>query len=152
MSAPPSPSIDASRVIADLRELGRRTGGPEGARRVCWGEEWRAARELLRELLGELGLEPEVDEAGNAWAYLPGDEEPAVAVGSHLDSVPAGGWLDGALGVMAALGVLRAWTETDTSPPRSLVLALGWSESAPTSSCTSSRVPSSRRSASPRPR
>ena len=36
------PAIDAARVIADLRELDRRTGGPEGARRVCWGAEWRA--------------------------------------------------------------------------------------------------------------
>ena len=36
-------------------------------------------------------------------------DAPALAVGSHLDSVPDGGWLDGALGVMAALGVLRAW-------------------------------------------
>ena len=44
------------------------------------------------------------DEAGNVWAYLEGDAEPALAVGSHVDSVPDGGWLDGALGVMAALG------------------------------------------------
>ena len=35
------PAIDAARVIADLRELDRRTGGAEGARRLCWGPEWR---------------------------------------------------------------------------------------------------------------
>ena len=64
------PAIDAERVIADLRELQRRTGDDDGAQRLCWGEGWRRAREFLGELLGEIGLEPEVDEAGNLWAYL----------------------------------------------------------------------------------
>jgi N-carbamoyl-L-amino-acid hydrolase len=114
-------------VIADLRELDRRTGGPDGARRLCWGEEWRAARELLSELLAEIGLEGERDEAGNVWAMLEGEAEPALALGSHLDSVPGGGWLDGALGVMAALGVLRAWREAGRRPPRALAL-VDWAD------------------------
>ena len=116
--------IDAARVIADLRELDRRTGGPAGARRVCWGPVWSEAREFLRELLAEIGAEHGLDEAGNLWARLPGSdrEAPAVAVGSHLDSVPDGGWLDGALGVMAALGALRAWADAGEPPPRDLVL------------------------------
>jgi len=122
MSEPDGPRIDAARVIADLRELDRRTGGEGGARRVCWGEEWRQARELLGELLAEIEVEPERDEAGNVWAYLDGEAEPALALGSHLDSVPSGGWLDGALGVMGALGVLRAWAESDARPPRTLAL------------------------------
>jgi hydantoinase/carbamoylase family amidase len=101
--------MDARRAIADLRELDRLTGGPGGARRVCWTDEWRRAREFLRERLADIdGVQVEVDEAGNLWATLPGEVEEAVAVGSHLDSVPAGGWLDGALGVMAALEVLRS--------------------------------------------
>jgi hydantoinase/carbamoylase family amidase len=120
-------SIDAGRVIADLRELDRRTGGPEGARRVCWGTEWAQARSFLNELLAELDLTPEVDEAGNLWAYLEGEAEPALAVGSHLDSVPQGGWLDGALGVMAALGVLRSWAESGKRPPRTLAL-VDWAD------------------------
>jgi len=96
-------------VIADLRELNRVTGGADGARRVCWTPEWERARALLRERLGEIeGVAVEEDEAANLWATLPGDLPPAVAVGSHLDSVPHGGWLDGALGVMAGLEVLRS--------------------------------------------
>lgn len=118
------PPIDAPRVVSNLRELARRTGGRRGARRLCWGPEWRRAREHLCELLAELAIEPETDAAGNLWATLPGldGNAPALALGSHLDSVPAGGWLDGALGVHAALGVLRTWHTSGRTPPRSLVL------------------------------
>ncbi len=100
--------MDADRVLADLRELARLTGGPGGARRVCWTAEWQRARQLLRERLAELPVEVEVDEAGNLWAALAGAGDDFVIVGSHLDSVPAGGWLDGALGVFAAVEALRA--------------------------------------------
>ena len=122
-----SPAIDADRVIADLRELQRRTGDSDGAQRLCWSEGWRTARAFLGELLEEIGLAYEVDEAGNAWTYLVGDSEPALAVGSHLDSVPNGGWLDGALGVMGALGVLRAWAGAGEQPPRTLAL-VDWAD------------------------
>ncbi len=121
------PAIDAGRVIADLRELQRRTGDSGGAQRLCWGEGWRRARAFLAELLAELELEAEVDQAGNAWAYLPGEAQPALALGSHIDSVPNGGWLDGALGVMAALGVLRAWANAEGAPARSVAL-VDWAD------------------------
>ena len=124
------PELDASRVVADLRELDRRTGGPDGARRVAWGAEWRSARAFLAELLEEIGIEGERDEAGNIWAELGAADEadrPALALGSHLDSVPNGGWLDGALGVMAGVGVLRAWAGAGEPPPRPLVL-VDWAD------------------------
>jgi hydantoinase/carbamoylase family amidase len=122
-----APAIAADRVIADLRELARRTGDEAGAQRLCWGDGWRTARDFLGELLAEIGLEPEIDEAGNAWAYLTGEAEPALAVGSHVDSVPNGGWLDGALGVMGALGVLRAWAGGEARPPRTLAF-VDWAD------------------------
>ena len=100
--------IDADAVIADLRELARLTGGPDGARRVCWTDEWTRAREFLRSRLDEIGAVVSVDEACNLWAELPGEQDGFVIVGSHVDSVPAGGWLDGALGVFGAVGALRA--------------------------------------------
>jgi hydantoinase/carbamoylase family amidase len=121
------PAIDAARVIADLRELDRRTGGPDGARRLCWTETWRDARAFLLERLAEIGIEAERDAAGNLWAGIEGEREPALVVGSHVDSVPNGGWLDGALGVMAALGVLRAWGASGERPPRSLLL-VDWAD------------------------
>ena len=64
--------MDASRVIADLRELDRRTGGPGGARRLCWTDGWARARDFLDELLGELAVEVRTDSAGNRFAELPG--------------------------------------------------------------------------------
>jgi N-carbamoyl-L-amino-acid hydrolase len=99
--------MDADRVLDDLRELARLTGGPGGARRVCWTDEWVRARELLRSRLEPLPVEVSVDFAGNLWADLPGAQPGFVIVGSHVDSVPAGGWLDGALGVFAAVEALR---------------------------------------------
>jgi hydantoinase/carbamoylase family amidase len=99
--------MDADRVLADLRELASLTGGPGGARRVAWTDEWTKARDFLRSRLDELPVEVSMDQAGNIWADLPGEAEGFVIVGSHVDSVPAGGWLDGALGVFTALEALR---------------------------------------------
>jgi len=107
------------RVIADLRELAALTGGPEGARRVCWTPEWVAARDWLRGKLAQVyssdgaPAQVEVDPAGNLWATLRGRSADAVVVGSHIDSVPNGGWLDGALGITGALEVLRQYSGVD---------------------------------------
>jgi hydantoinase/carbamoylase family amidase len=123
------PAIDGPRVLAELGELEELTGGPNGADRVCWDEGWALARRWLTGKLAELGIEPEIDEAGNLWAYLEpgsgaGDRagRGALTLGSHLDSVPNGGRLDGALGVVAALGVLRAWAEAGLPDGRELAL------------------------------
>jgi hydantoinase/carbamoylase family amidase len=124
LSAGAFPEMDAAGVIAGLRELASLTADEGGAQRLCWSPTWQRARELLGTRLAAIGVEPEVDEAGNLWARLPGADggRPALALGSHLDSVPGGGWLDGALGVMAALGVLEAWAASGERPPRDLVL------------------------------
>jgi allantoate deiminase len=102
-------SLDPKRTVAELQELRELTGDENGAQRVAWTDTWIAAREWLRsELEGIDGVTVETDQAGNTWATLPGDGEGSVIVGGHLDSVPDGGWLDGALNVVAGLEVLRA--------------------------------------------
>ena len=108
--------MNADRVLDDLRELARLTGGPDGARRVCWTDEWTKARDLLRSRLDELPVEVSVDAAGNLWALMAGEEDGFVIVGSHTDSVPAGGWLDGALGIFCAVEALRSQAERGTPP------------------------------------
>jgi hydantoinase/carbamoylase family amidase len=108
--------VNADRVLEDLRELARLTGGPDGARRVCWTDEWQTARDFLRSRLDELPVDVTVDAAGNLWAGMESEGEGFVIVGSHVDSVPAGGWLDGALGVFTAVEALRSQAERGTPP------------------------------------
>jgi len=100
--------FDAARALADLRELTAATGDERGARRLAWSDGWQQAREWVRARLAELPCTLERDEAGSLWATLPGARPEAVVVGSHVDAVPAGGWLDGTLGVVAGLEVMRA--------------------------------------------
>jgi hydantoinase/carbamoylase family amidase len=108
--------VNADRVLEDLRELARLTGGPDGARRVCWTDEWVKAREFERSRLDELPVEVTIDAAGNLWADLPGEQDGFVIVGSHIDSVPNGGWLDGALGLFGALEAVRSQSENGKPP------------------------------------
>ena len=86
---------------------------------------WRDAREWFAGKVAELGLRIETDSAGNNWVTLPGASPKTVIVGSHLDSVPNGGWLDGCLGVMAALEALRM--HAGTTPPVTLKL-VDWAD------------------------
>ncbi|MBV9166867.1 MAG: hydantoinase/carbamoylase family amidase [Solirubrobacterales bacterium] len=95
----------AAGVISRLRELDAGSGG----RRVAWTDTWDDARAWFAGLAREVpGVEVNFDACGNMWARLRGDSERAVAVGSHLDCVPDGGWLDGVLGVLTGLGLLEA--------------------------------------------
>src|SRR4030081_1643593 len=114
------PRMNAQRVVADLRELAALTSTPDGAQRLAWGPVWREAREWFRTKITSLGLEVRTDSAGNNWVTLAGASSKTVIVGSHLDSVPNGGWLDGCLGVMAALEALRI--RAGTKPPGTLKL------------------------------
>ena len=99
--------MSARDVIADLRELAKLTSNTDGAQRLAWGPVWREARHWFNGRLATLGITPEIDAAGNSWATLRGDSDRTVIIGSHLDSVSSGGWLDGALGMMAGLEALR---------------------------------------------
>jgi N-carbamoyl-L-amino-acid hydrolase len=98
----------SARVIADLEELAKLTSNERGAQRVAWGPVWRTTREwFTKKIQSELGVTPDRDGAGNLWATLPGASTKSIVLGSHLDSVPGGGWLDGCLGVLAGLEALR---------------------------------------------
>src|SRR6478672_2144316 len=113
-----SDTFDPSRVVADLRALDARTGGPDGSRRLAWTPEWLEARAMLRKSLATLPVEVDTDAAGNLWAVLRGESADTLVVGSHLDSVPKGGWLDGALGVMSGLELLRSLAAADEEGAR----------------------------------
>jgi allantoate deiminase len=114
----------AQRVIADLRDLAALTSTADGAQRLAWGPVWREAREWFQGKAAEVGLSVETDSAGNNWVKVPGASPRTVIIGSHLDSVPNGGWLDGCLGVAAALEALRIHAAT---PPVTLML-VDWAD------------------------
>jgi beta-ureidopropionase / N-carbamoyl-L-amino-acid hydrolase len=99
--------LDPGKTVANLRELQQLTGDDDGAQRVAWTDTWERAREWLRGKVAETGAEEAIDAAGNQWFTLRGASERAVLIGGHIDSVPNGGWLDGALNVVAGVEVLR---------------------------------------------
>src|SRR5262245_1412259 len=125
---------EARRVVDDLRTLAARTSTPDGAQRVAWGPVWREARQWFLQQADSLGLTKTTDAAGNNWFTLPGDSRDTVIVGGHLDSVPNGGWLDGALRVTAGRGGLRLFQRRRAPLPVRLV---GWAAPARASFRTS---------------
>jgi N-carbamoyl-L-amino-acid hydrolase len=118
--------LDPSRTVAELRELQELTGDEDGAQRVAWTDTWVKAREWLGEKLAGLPLEYEEDEAANQWWTLRGKSDRAVVLGGHIDSVPNGGWLDGALNVMAAVEVVRRIA--DENEPAATVRLVNWAD------------------------
>ncbi|HEX6491119.1 MAG TPA: M20/M25/M40 family metallo-hydrolase, partial [Gaiellaceae bacterium] len=108
--------LSPSRTVAELRELQDLTGDEEGAQRVAWTETWGSARTWLEQKLAGLPLEPKTDAAANQWFTLRGASPRALLIGGHLDSVPNGGWLDGALNVLAGAEVLRRLAEAGEPP------------------------------------
>src|SRR5438876_9184807 len=118
--------LDPSRTVAELRELQQLTGDENGAQRVAWTETWERARDWLRERVAGTGAEESVDAAGNQWFTLRGGSERALLIGGHIDSVPNGGWLDGALNVMAGAEVLRRLA--DEGQPEVTVRLVNWAD------------------------
>jgi N-carbamoyl-L-amino-acid hydrolase len=108
--------LDPRRTVAELRELQELTGDESGAQRVAWTDTWEQAREWLRGKMAPLGTEESVDPAGNQWFTLGGASDQAVLIGGHIDSVPNGGWLDGALNVVAGVEVMRRLAEEGKPP------------------------------------
>jgi hydantoinase/carbamoylase family amidase len=118
--------LDPSRTVAELRELRELTGDENGAQRVAWTDTWARANEWLRGKLDGLGLEEETDEAGNQWFTLRGRSPRALLIGGHIDSVPNGGWLDGALNVVAGVEVMRRIVEENQ--PAVTVRLVNWAD------------------------
>jgi N-carbamoyl-L-amino-acid hydrolase len=118
--------LQPRRTVDDLRELQELTGDENGAQRVAWTETWERAREWLRGRMDGTGAEETVDAAGNQWFTLRGTSDRAVLIGGHIDSVPNGGWLDGALNVVGGVEVLRRIAEEGT--PLVTVRLVNWAD------------------------
>ena len=104
------------------------TGNVNGAQRVAWTPIWLSSREWFTSLLHGLPVEQHYDAAGNHWVTLPGRSSKALILGSHLDSVPNGGWLDGCLGVLAGLEVLRGFAARYDGLPPFTIRLVDWAD------------------------
>ena len=120
--------IDAKAVLAHLDELNVLTADEGGAQRLAWSPMWLKARAWYREKLHELPVEQHHDAAGNHWVTLPGESERVVVLGSHLDSVPNGGWLDGCLGVLTGFEVMKALAKRYNGRPPCTIRLVDWAD------------------------
>lgn len=116
MSPTLSLTINGDRLnqsLEELAQIGRQEN--DTIKRLAFSSEDLAARHTVSQWMQEAGLNLRIDAGGNLIGRLPGLEEdaPAIATGSHIDTVPSGGRYDGALGVMAGIEVARVLQEND---------------------------------------
>ncbi len=107
--------------LKQISEFGKLEAG--GITRLAYSVEEKNARNYLKTLMNEIGMIIKEDAVGNIYATLVGSKniEPVVS-GSHLDSVPFGGYYDGTLGVMCALEAIRTIKENKYKHIRPLQL------------------------------
>lgn len=120
--------VDPKAVLSDLDELRAFTATDDGAQRLAWSPVWLKARAWFEAKLNDLPVEHHHDAAGNHWITLAGASDQALVVGSHLDSVPNGGWLDGCLGVLTGLEVLRSIARETNGHPPCTVRLVDWAD------------------------
>jgi N-carbamoyl-L-amino-acid hydrolase len=121
-----TPAINADRLWQSIMDMARIGSTPEGGScRLALSPEDTDARALLLGWSKPLNLRFEQDAIGNMFLRRQGSDDtaPAVAFGSHLDTVPTGGRFDGVFGVLAGLEVIRALAESGvrTRSPLELV-------------------------------
>lgn len=106
--------IDADRFLSDLRALRRIGAYRSGVHRPTYSAEDMAARHWLVAELSSLGLDAVLDGIGSVFGRQRG-AGPYLLAGSHLETQNHAGWLDGALGVVAALALARAGLPVDVA-------------------------------------
>ncbi len=104
--------INGERLIADLRELARIGAFATGVDRTALSPHDIEARRWCAEKLNRAGLAASMDRIGNVLGRFPGADR-AILIGSHTDTVPRGGWLDGALGIAYAIEIARSAIEAE---------------------------------------
>lgn len=122
---PTTPRIDLPRLRADLLTLGEigkdDTRGP-GVHRLAFDDADMEARRWLMGRIEEAGGKARLDGAGNVIGRWFESDEPALVLGSHIDSVMGGGLFDGTLGVLAGLEIARVLQDVGHTPGRPLEL------------------------------
>jgi N-carbamoyl-L-amino-acid hydrolase len=102
------PRIDGTRLISDLKRLAEFGRYETGVDRPTYSAVDLASRHWLAEKYAEAGLDPVIDGIGNVFGRAK-QATRRLLIGSHSETQPKGGWLDGALGVVYALELARAF-------------------------------------------
>ncbi len=102
------PKIDGARLLTDLKRLAEFGRYETGVDRPTYSEVDVASRQWLADKYAEAGLDPIIDGIGNVFGRAEGVTR-RLLVGSHSETQPRGGWLDGALGVVYGLELARAF-------------------------------------------
>src|SRR5438132_11075893 len=111
-----------------MRALSKIGGRPDGGiDRLAWSPADLEGRRWFSHRLKDAGLETRTDTALNVFGHMAGSRGPFLLTGSHLDSVPQGGRLDGAYGAVAALEVLRTLVES-ADPAADRVEVVGFAD------------------------
>ncbi|MEJ0019910.1 MAG: hydantoinase/carbamoylase family amidase [Acetobacteraceae bacterium] len=100
-------SIDGDRLLGDLYALRKIGEYKTGVHRPTYSPDDVRSRLWLADRMSAAGLDPEIDGIGNVIGRARGDG-PKLLLGSHVETQPHAGWLDGALGVIYGLEVARA--------------------------------------------
>ena len=108
------PLINSERLLSNLRHLRTIGAVGQGVVRPAFSAADMEARDWLRSQFEEAGLTTAIDGVGNVTGKSP-NTGPAMLIGSHSDTQPTGGWLDGALGVIYGLEVARTLAEDSTT-------------------------------------
>ena len=109
-----SVTIDTARFLADLYELRQIGTYKTGVHRPTYSPEDMESRRWLMAKMAEIGLQPSMDGIGNVYGRHMGNG-PHLLAGSHIETQSYAGWLDGALGVVAALALARAGLPVDVA-------------------------------------
>lgn len=121
MNTPALPSINAiavsgDRLNANIDRLAKVGKQPSGCiARLAFTPEALQARYLIQQWMVDAGMTTRIDAAGNLIGTYAGTQKnmPALATGSHIDTVPSGGQFDGVLGVLAGIEVVKTLYEND---------------------------------------
>ena len=104
------PRVNGQRLLGDLRRLRAFGATGTGVVRLALSPVDLAAREWLAGRMNEAGLEAAIDGVGTVYGRARQSGR-ALLIGSHTDTQPSGGWLDGAYGVICGLEIARALRE-----------------------------------------
>jgi N-carbamoyl-L-amino-acid hydrolase len=107
-------TINPDRLLTDLKRLRSFGATGPGVVRLALSPVDLASREWLVARMKEAGLDAGVDGVGTVFGRSR-NSGPALVIGSHTDTQPTGGWLDGAMGVIYGLEIARALAEDDAT-------------------------------------